>query len=130
MNTQTLDFNDFTIDYLKFGKGDKIFVILPGISIKSVMLSASAIEKDYTSIANEYTTYVIERRNNPDENTTIYSMAEDTLKVLDKLQLKDIYLFGASQGGMLAMQIALKRPERRKKMVFGSTSATIENNMI
>ncbi len=130
MNIQTLDFNDFTIDYCKFGKGDKIFVILPGISIKSVMLSASAIEKDYSSLADDFTTYVIERRNNPDKNTTINSMADDTIKVLDKLQLRDIYLFGASQGGMLAIQIAINRPELIKKMVLGSTSAKIENNMI
>ena len=130
MNIQTLDFKDFTIDYFKFGKGNKIFVVLPGISIKSVMLSASVIEKDYGSIADEYTTYVIERRNNSDENTTIKSMAEDTIKVLDELKLKDTYIFGASQGGMLAMEIALMRPDLVKKMILGSTSAKIESNQI
>ena len=34
---------------------------------------------------------------------SIYDMAEDTVKVLKQLKLKDISLFGTSQGGMLGV---------------------------
>lgn len=125
-----LSIEDFEIEYFKFGEGNKTMVILPGLSIKDIMLSASVVAKDYALLAKDFTIYLIDRRKNPVDNTTIASMALDTEKALDKLELKDVYLFGASQGGMLAMQIAIDRPDLVKKLALGSTSARIENNMI
>ena len=52
-------------------------------------------------------------------------MARDTYEAFCKLGLKDIHLFGASQGGMIAMIITIEHPELVKKVVFGSTSATV-----
>ena len=125
-----LDIEDFQVDYFCFGEGAKTMVILPGLSIKDIMLSANVIAKDYMPMTKDFTIYVIDRRRDPKDGTTIESMAKDTEKAIDKLGLKDIYLFGASQGGMLAMQIALDREDLIKKLALGSTSAKIENNMI
>ena len=55
---------DFEMDYCKFGHGDKMFVILPGLSVQSVMGAADAIEGSYNTKADEYTTYVFDRIKN------------------------------------------------------------------
>ena len=56
-------------------------------------------------------------------------MAEDTASVFKVIGLNDIYLFGASQGGMMALLIALEHPEMVRKLVLGSTAAAINEQM-
>ena len=53
-------------------------------------------------------------------------MARDTASVIRALGLKDIYLFGASQGGMISMVIAIEEPKLVKKLVLGSTAAGVD----
>ena len=113
----------FTMEYFRFGKGDRTYVILPGLSIKSVMGAADIIAGNYASAAEDYTIYVFDRRLNIPPIYTIEDMARDTAAAIRALGLKDIYLFGASQGGVIAMTIAIENPDLVKKMVLGSTSS-------
>lgn len=117
--------NGIEMEYCKFGKGDKIFVILPGLSIKSVMGSKDIIEKNYSIMNDDFTTYVFDRRKNITDDYSIMDMADDTAAVMKELGLDQVYLFGASQGGMIAMAIAIRHPEIVKKVVLGSTSAHV-----
>lgn len=111
--------------YFKFGTGKKIFVIIPGLSVQSVMHSAEAVAEEYSIFKDEYTTYVFDRRENIEASYYIHDMAEDTVKVMECLGLKDINLFGASQGGMIAMDIAINHNEMISKLVLGSTSSRV-----
>ena len=122
---KTAGADNFTMNYFTFGKGEKAFVILPGMSVQSVMGVADMIEKAYAVIAEEFTVYVFDRRNELPSSYSVYDMAEDTAKIFRALGLKDIYLFGASQGGMMAMTIAAHYPELVKKLMLGSSSARI-----
>lgn len=121
--------NGFSMNYFRFGNGKRIMVILPGLSIGSVMPSAQLIAEAYRIFAEEYTVYVFDRRNEVTEEYTIKEMAEDTASVFKKIGLNDIYLFGASQGGMMALLIALEHPEMVRKLVLGSTAAAINEQM-
>ena len=56
---------------------------------------------------------------------SVEEMARDTAEAMKALGLRDTYLFGASQGGMMALVIAIEYPELVKKMVLGSTSAHV-----
>ena len=47
--------DDFEMDYCTFGKGDRIFVIIPGLSVQSVMGSKDAIEKAYELFGDDFT---------------------------------------------------------------------------
>lgn len=118
--------NDFEMDYFKFGTGEKTFVIIPGISIQSVMGAADAVQQGYELMNEDFTTYVFDRRKEISEGYSIREMARDTAEAVKALGLKDIYLFGASQGGMIAMVMAIEYPELVKKMVLGSTSSHIK----
>lgn len=53
---------------------------------------------------------------------TIESMATDALGLMDALNINQAHILGHSMGGMIAQEIALKFPERVKKLILCSTS--------
>ena len=120
--------DDFEMQYFRFGSGEQVFVILPGISIQSVMASAQLVADAYADFAADYTVYVFDRREVLPPVYTVRDMARDTAAAMKALGLENIYLFGASQGGMMALVIAIEYPELVKKMVLGSTSAHIRDD--
>ncbi len=117
-----------SMNYIKFGNGSKVLVILPGLSIRSVIPAAKAIAKQYSFLTDEFTVYLFERRNNIPNEYSIESMAHDTIKIITVLGLDDIYLFGTSQGGMIALTIASLYPELIKKLVIVSSALHVDES--
>ena len=115
----------FTMNYLRFGEGEKALVIIPGISVQSVMNSAQAIADSYKLLTDEFTVYVFDRRSEVPSSYSIDDMARDTAEAIRLLGLSRVCLFGVSQGGMIAMQIAINHPELVERLILGSTSARI-----
>ncbi len=109
------------MDYVKFGTGKKTFVILPGLSIHSVMGLADAIATSYQSFAGQYTVYLFDRAKNLQEGYSVRDMARDTASAMRALGLSNADIFGASQGGMIAQYLAIDYPELVHSMVLGST---------
>ena len=122
---ETIQTDSFSMRYFRFGSGSKTFVILPGLSIQSVMGSADAVAESYASFAEEYTVFLFDRREDLPERYSVYDMGRDTAAAMKELGLRDVYLFGASQGGMLALVIAIEYPELVHKLVLGSSSAHV-----
>ena len=123
--TDSIIVNGIEMDYIRFGRGEKVFVILPGVDTKSILNSAMAIEAGYRIFADDYTVYVFDRRRNMPYDYTIRQMASDTAEVMTALGISGADIFGASQGGMMAMCIAIDHPELVRKLAVGSTSARI-----
>ena len=119
--------NNKEMNYFKFGYGKKIMVMIPGLSIKSVMLAESDIINMYKMFEKDYTVYCFDRITNPNKAYSLIDMANDTIEAIEKLNLDDIYLFGASQGGMISMLIALKRCDLVKKIAIASSCARIDD---
>ncbi len=128
MDIKSVKTDGFEMKYVCFGEGKKTCVILPGLSVQSVTLSAMAVEREYETLKDEFTVYLLDRRENPPEEYTVSDMAKDTAKAFKKLGLEDIYLFGASQGGMMAIITASRCPEMIKKLALCSTAAKIDDN--
>lgn len=123
---ETVKTADFRMDFFRFGNGGKTLVILPGLSVQSVMTAADAIAEAYQSIVDSFTVYVFDRRSELSSPYTIWDMAKDTEAALDRLGLKNVCLFGASQGGMIALVMASERPDLVSRMVLGSTTAHVQ----
>lgn len=123
---ETVTADGFSMDYIRFGHGENTLVILPGLSVQSVMGSAAAVAEAYQALTEEYTIYLFDRRKELPESYSIFEMAQDTAEAMEILGLAEADLFGASQGGMIAMEIAAERPELVRKLVLGSTAARIE----
>jgi pimeloyl-ACP methyl ester carboxylesterase len=116
----------FDMKYFRFGEGKKTFVIIPGVAVQSVMGLAFAVEDAYRIFEKDYTAYLFDRRKDMPEGYSIADMARDTAEAIKTLGLCDIYMFGASQGGMIAMTIAIQNPELVRKLVVGSSAARVD----
>lgn len=111
--------------YFQFGTGPKPMVILPGLSVQSVMNAADAVANAYRSMAQDFTVTVFDRRAELPAVYSVSDMARDTAAAMSALGLGGVYLFGASQGGMIALLIALDHPELVRKLALGSTAARV-----
>ncbi|WP_051656590.1 alpha/beta fold hydrolase [Butyrivibrio sp. AE3004] len=121
---QTVTTNNIVMNYFRFGKeGGYPIVIIPGLSIKSVMDSADFIAAAYKIFAEEFDVYVMDRRQNLPDKYAIEDMANDTIEVIKALGLKNINIISTSQGGMISMTIALKCPELINNLVVESSSS-------
>lgn len=119
----------FEMKFLRFGHGEKNLVIIPGLSVQSVMGAAQQIADSYALMADDFTVYVFDRRLDLPPKYSISDMAEDTVQALCTIGLRDIYLFGASQGGMIALEIAIRHPALVKKLALGSVSPDMRNHL-
>lgn len=116
---------DVKMSYFCFGEGKRNFVILPGLSIISVMLSADAIADAYAAFGRDYKVWVFDRRSDLPEEYKISDMAKDTAEIMKKLGIEDACIFGTSQGGMIAQLIAERYPELVHCLLLGSTVSRI-----
>ncbi len=122
-DVKTVSVGNTKMDYAVFGSGKKNFVIIPGMSIHSVVGSADAIAQAYNAFSKEYTVYVFDRVKDIKKGYTVRNMAHDTAMAMQNLGLENADVFGASQGGMIAMYLAIDHPESVHKMILGSTLA-------
>ena len=118
------------MNYCRFGQGKQALVILPGLSVQSVMGSAEAIAAAYQLLAKDFTLYVLDRRNELPEDYTLYDMAEDTAQALQALSLERVCLFGASQGGMMAMHLTIEHPALVCRLILGSTTGRVTQEQL
>ena len=122
---ETVKAERFSMDFFRFGTGEQTLVILPGLSVQSVMGAADAIAAAYQSLSDRYTIYVFDRRTDLPDPYSVHDMARDTAEAFQALGLEKVCLFGASQGGMIALVLAIEHPELVGRMVLGSSSAHV-----
>lgn len=121
----TVKLKNNEIDYFIFGTGKTPFVMLPGLSVKSIMNSAESIAVIYKVFADDFTVYCFDRTKFLSENYTLEQLSEDTAEAMNLLGIKNACVFGASQGGMMAQYIAINHPDLVGKLLLGSTCSRL-----
>ena len=116
----------FEMEYAKFGNGPRALVIIPGLAIKSVMKSAASLQVPYKMFTEGFTLYFFDRRKDVDPGYSLEEMARDQVLAMQALGLKDVALYGVSQGGMVAQHIAATHPELVWKLVLGCSTSKPE----
>lgn len=122
-----LKVNNKEYRYLKAGNGPRNFILIPGVSITSVLASASLIEKRFGSYSDDFTVYLFERITKVADIEDAYSMAEDYIDIFDALKLDKVYLYGVSYGGILSQIMGIKHPDRIEKCALISTTSRIND---
>jgi len=116
----------FEMEYARFGNGSRAMVVIPGLAIKSVMKSAASLQVPYKMFVEDFTLYFFDRRKDVEAGYSLEDMARDQVLAMQALGLKDVALYGVSQGGMVAQHIAATHPELVWKLVLGCSTSKPE----
>lgn len=109
------------INVIRFGNGSKNLIIISGVSLTGLEGQGEAVSEAYSTFCEEYTVYLFERKKVLSEKYKIFDMAEDIRKAMDMLSIDKAFVYGVSQGGMIAQVLAINYPERVEKMALCST---------
>ena len=120
-----LDIDDSTMDYIKFGNGSKVLIILPGVGdgLKTVKGLALPFAVLYRKLARDFTVYSFSRRNDLKPKTTTRQMSDDLNKAMELLDIPSASVLGVSQGGMIAQWLAIDHSEKVEKLVLTVTAS-------
>ena len=114
--------SDQGVDYVTFGQGDKVLVIITGLSLQGLSdISDLAIYSLFYRYAREYKVYIFDRKDHIEEGISIENMADDLYHSLQELHIANASIIGISQGGMIAQLFAIKYPQKVKKLVLALT---------
>ena len=118
-------FPDTGMEYVRFGRGERVFVMLPGLgdglrSMKGMALPMAAM---YRIFAEEFTVYIFSRKSRLPEGYTTRDMARDLMLAMKALKIKKSDLFGVSMGGMIAQHFAADYPELVGKLILTVTAS-------
>lgn len=122
---ENIRIGDTDCDYLSFGSGREPLIMLPGVGdgFRTAKGIAAPFALMYRSFAPSFRVYAISRRNNMPEGFTTQDMADDIAYIMDKTGIGPAHVFGVSQGGMIAQQLAIRYPDRVKSLVLAVTAS-------
>ena len=121
----TVPIADASLEYLRFGRGTRILVMLPGLgdSLRSMKGTQLPVAMAYGMFAGDFTVYVFGRRYPMEQGFTTAQMAQDLHMAMETLGIQKADLMGVSMGGMIAQYFAAAFPERVNKLVLAVTAA-------
>ena len=114
-----------TMDYICFGTGERILVMLPGLGdgLRSMKRTALPMAFMYREFAKDFTVYAFSRKNALPEGYTTRDMARDQAEAMEQLGIGCADIFGVSMGGMIAQHLAIDYPEKVNRLILTVTSA-------
>ena len=118
-------FPDGRMDYLRFGSGPKVLIMLPGLGdgLRSSYGLALPTAILYRMYAREYTVYMFSRKNPMPEGCSTEDMALHVKLAMDILGIEKAHILGVSMGGMIAQHLAADFPEKVEKLILVVTAA-------
>ncbi len=121
----TLQIGGTTMDYIRFGTGARILVMLPGLGdgLRSMKGTALPMAFMYREFAKDFTVYAFSRRNVLPARCTTRDMARDQAEAMEQLGIGRADIFGVSMGGMIAQWLAVDYPEKVGKLILTVTSS-------
>jgi 3-oxoadipate enol-lactonase len=117
--------NDINMYYEVHGSGEPLVMIAGSSTDHSIFRLC------INQLSLRYKVLVFDNRgagqtDKPDIAYTIEMMANDTATLMSCLSIESAYVIGISLGGRIAMELTLKYPEKVKRLVLASTSASVK----
>lgn len=113
------------MEYVCFGTGSRILVMLPGLGdgLRTVRGTALPTALLYRKFAGDFTVYMLSRRKVLPRGCTTRDMARDLKEAMDLLGISRADVLGVSMGGMIAQHLAADFPEKVGRLVLVVTAA-------
>lgn len=111
-------------DYVRFGSGERVLIMLPGLGdgLQTVKGTALPMALMYRKLAKDFTIYMFSRKNDLPEGHTTRDMAYDLAEVMEALGIEKASVLGVSMGGMIAQHLAIDHPEKIEKLILVVTA--------
>ena len=121
----TVKIGQTTMDYIRFGTGPRVLIMLPGLgdALRSVKGTALPMAVMYRMFAKDFTVYALSRKESMPMDCTTRDMAQDVAEAMEQLGIEKADVFGVSMGGMIAQHLAIDHPEKVGKLVLAVTCA-------
>ena len=113
------------MDYICFGRGEKVLILLPGLGDGLATVKGTAIPMAlmYRIFSKDYRVYMFSRKNQLPKEYSTRDMARDQAMAMDALKIGKADVVGVSMGGMIAQYLAADFPEKVGKLVLTVTAA-------
>lgn len=127
----TVKIENAEIDYVCYGTGDKILIMLPGLgdALRSIKGSALPFALAYHKHSADYKVYMFSRKHPIEEGYSIRDMARDQAEAMKALGITCADVVGVSQGGMISQYLAIDYPELVRKLVLVVTTSCLGENI-
>ena len=121
----TLTLKNGRMDYIRFGKGARVLLMLPGLGdgLRTVKGTALPMALLYRRFARQYTVYAFSRREPMAAGMTTRDMAAEQAQAMEALGIDRADILGVSMGGMIAQWLAIDHPHRVGKLILTVTCA-------
>ena len=115
------------MSYVSFGFGEKVLILLPGLSdgLATVKGKALLLAGYYRIFAKKYRVYAFSRKDCLPEGYSIRDMSDDQAKAMRQLGIEKASVIGESQGGMIAQYLAIDHPELIEKLIIAVSAPRI-----
>lgn len=112
-------------DYIRFGTGKQVLVILPGLGdgLRTVKGTALPMAWMYRIFARDFTVFCFSRKVDLPKGHSTRDMAQDLKEAMDALGIEKAHVLGVSMGGMIAQWLAIDHPEKVDRLVLTVTSS-------
>ena len=121
----TVSLGDGSMDYIRFGTGERNLIILPGLGdgLQTGKGTALPMAVMYRCFAKDFTVWAFSRKNALPQGYTTRQMAQDLSDAMEQLGITQADIFGVSMGGMIAQHLAIDHPQKIRKLILTVTSA-------
>ena len=113
------------MDYIRFGTGRRILLMLPGLGdgLQTVKGTALPMAWMYRKFSGAFTVYMFSRKEPLAQGTSTRDMARDLAEGMDALGIAKADVLGVSMGGMIAQWLAIDYPEKVGRLILTVTSS-------
>jgi pimeloyl-ACP methyl ester carboxylesterase len=115
-----------TVSYTDHGGTGPVLVLL-----HSFLMDGRMFDPQVTALGRRYRCITVDERGHggtpAEAEFTYWNVAEDVLAVLTELGIESAFIAGTSQGGFVALRIAVLAPARVRGLILMGTSAEAED---